>query len=779
MGTCGVTMTANQSVTATFVPLYTLSVTVSGSGAVTSNVGGINCTSGTCNASYVSGTAVTLTAAPTTGFSFSGWSGACTGMGTCGVTMTANQSVTATFVPLYTLSVTVSGSGAVTSNVGGINCTSGTCNASYVSGTAVTLTAAPTTGSSFSGWSGACTGMGTCGVTMTANQSVTATFVPLCSNDGGTWATKEPLPTAALSLAVGAHNGVVYTFGGANTTDGGTVVLDTVRAYDPTSNTWSTKASMPTARSGPAVGLVDGVFYVVGGESATSTKSQALEAYDPATNTWSTKTPMPTARSLATGTAVVGSVFYVVGGTVAGACTNVVEAYDTRTNTWSTKAPMPTPRCHHATVARHGLVYAIGGAGTGGGAFQTVEVYDPAANTWSTSAAPMPTGRQFPAVAEVHGKLYAVGGYSFSGLHKNVEVYDPDANTWSTAHTDMPTVRSSHGVAAVNGVVYAIGGSDGTMIVDKVEAYTPQPCRGTGAGSWGARAAMPPPAVVYPSGGTLFGKLYVVGGSDGSQTVGTNRVYDPAANSWSIRASATARILAASGVVNDRLYLAGGCLPGGCGGGNVVNLLEEYDPSTNQWTTKAPMPTVRSGAAAAGIDGKLYVVGGNAPCTPNCTPFYDKLEVYDPATNTWATKAPTPGELASAAAVAIDGKLYVIGGSVPNSPTTSVVVATLWVYDPQTDTWDTTRASMPTARTMPLAYALDGKLHVATGQSTGAVPTPHEVYDPPTNTWATKAAVPTIHIGGAGGVIGGRVYVVGGYRDNALNISDVLEVFEP
>jgi endoglucanase len=101
--TCTVTMTAAQSVTATFNTSgggtnYALSVAKAGtgSGTVTSSTGGINCGS-TCSASLASGTTVTLTATAAAGSTFAGWSGACTSTGTCIVTMTAAQSVTATF----------------------------------------------------------------------------------------------------------------------------------------------------------------------------------------------------------------------------------------------------------------------------------------------------------------------------------------------------------------------------------------------------------------------------------------------------------------------------------------------------------------------------------------------------------------------------------------------------------------------------------------------------------------------------------------------------------
>jgi hypothetical protein len=148
-----------------------------GSGGVTSSPTGITC-GATCTASYTSGTAVTLTATPATGSIFTGWSDACSGTGTCSVTLAANTAVTATFAPqTYSLAVTRAGtgSGGVASSPTGITC-GATCTASYTSGTAVTLTATPATGSTFTGWSGACSGAGTCSVTLTANTAVAATF---------------------------------------------------------------------------------------------------------------------------------------------------------------------------------------------------------------------------------------------------------------------------------------------------------------------------------------------------------------------------------------------------------------------------------------------------------------------------------------------------------------------------------------------------------------------------------------------------------------------------
>ncbi|HZG36384.1 MAG TPA: hypothetical protein VEY87_11110, partial [Gaiellaceae bacterium] len=176
-GSCTVTMSQARSVTATFVPVFTLSVSRGGAGSGMVTGSGIDCGS-TCDLDYDSGTSVTLTATAAAGSRFTGWSGACSGTGSCTVTVSQARSVTATFVPVFTLTVTKSGAGSGTVTGSGITC-GNTCALDYDSATSVTLTATAAAGSRFTGWSGACSGTGSCTVTMSQARSVTATFVRL------------------------------------------------------------------------------------------------------------------------------------------------------------------------------------------------------------------------------------------------------------------------------------------------------------------------------------------------------------------------------------------------------------------------------------------------------------------------------------------------------------------------------------------------------------------------------------------------------------------------
>jgi N-acetylneuraminic acid mutarotase len=292
----------------------------------------------------------------------------------------------------------------------------------------------------------------------------------------GTWLTKAPMPTARYGLAGGVINGVFYVVGGRS--DAGTgagTVLQTLEAYDSAGNTWTAKAPMPTARQLFGAGVVNGVLYAVGGEDAGGRYLNTVEAYDPQIDTWSTKAPMPTPREHL-GVGVVNGILYAVGGfdNSSTSWLNTVEAYDPLTDTWTTKAPMPTGTAALAVVVIDNILYAVGGNDSR--VFANLYAYDPATDLWTTRAS-MPTARWGLSAGALHGLLYAIGGFNSdlnpTGL-ATVEVFDPLSNTWSV---ESPLSQGRHVAAAgvMNGALHVVGGVgiDCCTVLSSMESFTP------------------------------------------------------------------------------------------------------------------------------------------------------------------------------------------------------------------------------------------------------------------------------------------------------------------
>lgn len=177
-------------------PPVVLSLSTSGEGLIR---GPSDDCRGNCTLSFAPGTQVTLQAVADAGSTFSGWGGACTGTGSCALTLSGASAVTAAFVKqppppvrMHTLSVVLEGPGAVHTSPAGIACTApGTCTASFAEGTSVSLSAAPAAGATFAGWGGACGGTDPCAVTLAADAQVFAHFDP-----------PPPPPPAQVTLTV-------------------------------------------------------------------------------------------------------------------------------------------------------------------------------------------------------------------------------------------------------------------------------------------------------------------------------------------------------------------------------------------------------------------------------------------------------------------------------------------------------------------------------------------------------------------------------------------------
>jgi N-acetylneuraminic acid mutarotase len=199
------------------------------------------------------------------------------------------------------------------------------------------------------------------------------------------------------------------------------------------------------------------------------------------------------------------------------------------------------------------------------------------------------------------------------------------------------------------------------------------------------------------------------------------------------------------------------------------------------WTSRLAGPTPREYAAAAVLDGKVYVAGGqltNTTTTPG--PATDLLEIYDPAANTWSAGPPMPTARMGLTLTAYNGKLYAIGGRTDGFTTSAV--GTVAEYNPGTGLW-TARNSMPTPRfhaaAAPASTPYGDLIVVAGGEFEVSVLDTVQGYNPITNAWVTLAPMPSARGRLALGSVGGRLYAVGGYAGTLAQWVGTVEEYDP
>jgi N-acetylneuraminic acid mutarotase len=207
--------------------------------------------------------------------------------------------------------------------------------------------------------------------------------------------------------------------------------------------------------------------------------------------------------------------------------------------------------------------------------------------------------------------------------------------------------------------------------------------------------------------------------------------------------------------------------------------LEAYDPARDRWTRKADMPTERTLAAIAVVDGIIYVIGGNTPVVG--APWVTSVvEAYDPARDRWIRKADMLTARLGLDACVIDGRIYVFGGASGYPETVWPTLSTVEVYDPATDTW-TQVSDMPWPRYGHSASLVDGKMYIIGGADPEVARLFEEgkidldelaelfetvdVYDPGTDTWTRAARCPFATVHHAAGIVDGTIYTIGGRAD--------------
>lgn len=265
------------------------------------------------------------------------------------------------------------------------------------------------------------------------------------------WTKKKPMPLATHHVAFVAHNDKIYGFGGfrlPETGPGAWVPLDNAWEYDPAADAWKELAPLPHKRGAAGAAVANGKIYVVGGAGLPEGSKEAgihptrpqgvtgrVDEYDPASNTWQQKASMPTPRNHHV-VAAVNNKIYAIGGRIgaafitSGTNTDVVEEFDPAANAWGPlKLKMPTPRSATGFGVHNGRIIIAGGEYQDAkllAAFKVVEAYDPAANSWQTLP-PMQFPRHGLAAGVIGDRFHTVSGdvqSASSGGHVHVEYHD-------------------------------------------------------------------------------------------------------------------------------------------------------------------------------------------------------------------------------------------------------------------------------------------------------------------------------------------------------------------
>lgn len=291
------------------------------------------------------------------------------------------------------------------------------------------------------------------------------------------WTHMAPMSQARAGLGVVAVNGKIYAIGGTTASGrawpdqrfGGFVATN--EEYDPSTNTWATKASMPTARDYFAIAAVGDKIYCIGGakghhyegawNSGSHIKTNATEVYNTKTNSWATKASIPSTA--------INMLANVVDGKIYVMHRSYTYVYDPVDDSWANKTGISASL--DSWSSNPPVSFVVDKKIYVTGVFQTkplyeekqmVFIYDTETDGWSETGSwstrigaagcGLTTGVKAPP------KAYIFGRTGSSPPVPITLVYDFYAQSWITASATSTSVRRDFGVAVVDDVIYVIGG---------------------------------------------------------------------------------------------------------------------------------------------------------------------------------------------------------------------------------------------------------------------------------------------------------------------------------
>jgi N-acetylneuraminic acid mutarotase len=292
------------------------------------------------------------------------------------------------------------------------------------------------------------------------------------------------------------------------------------------------------------------------------------------------------------------------------------------TNTWLSRADMPgIDRVGFAMAmvpkpSGQSVLYTIGGQLLSGASLGRVQAYNVATNTWSRKADWPVAAYSTNGAVVFKGKIYISGGVTRDRhFRREFYMYDPTTNVW-TRKKDMPYLTWGGITGVINNHIYVLSCGDREELCytgefrDGLELYRYDPS----TDQW-AFLGYSPVQYGRPMGGTMGGKLYFTGADRG---VPLFTMYDPATNQWTPRSPLVPERRDASyATLDGKLYIFGGWERQPDGSMKQVRTSRVYNPASDSWSTRASMPTLRSGYSAHRVvlngKGRIELVGGTKP----------------------------------------------------------------------------------------------------------------------------------------------------------------------
>ncbi|WP_309890406.1 kelch repeat-containing protein [Archangium sp.] len=321
---------------------------------------------------------------------------------------------------------------------------------------------------------------------------------------------------------------------------------------------------------------------------------------------------------------------------------------------WADTGSMSSARYFFtATLLPNGKVLVAGGNNNTVGTINTAELYAPGTGAWSPASAMASTRSHHTATLLPNGKVLLAGGSHNGAVLATAVLYEPATDSWSATGA-LASPRHSHTATLLpSGKVLVLGGRDVTATLETAELYDPA------TGSWTSTSSMLSPRQEHSATLLLNGKLLAVGGQNSTGILGTAELYDPATGSWTPAASMATQRIAPLGTLlsNGKVLITGGLAT------SLRETAELYDPTTNSWAPAGSMSSPRYGHTATRLpNGKVLVTGGYMGNTG--THFLATAQLYEPATNSWASA----GSMASArhlatATLLSNGTVLIAGGS--------------------------------------------------------------------------------------------------------------------